>query len=120
MADPVGGTSRPAPIQPSANGHELLPAEWPSQIADTIVDTVGTVRDKTAGPAVRASRAIVYGLAAGILGVVAIVILLILLIRLADNYLPGPLWIVYLLLGGIFTIGGVVLWIQAFRAPAEA
>ena len=120
MADPVGGTSRPAPIQPSANGHELLPAEWPSQIADTIVDTVGTVRDKTAGPAVRASRAIVYGLAAGFLGVVAIVILLILLIRLADNYLPGPLWIVYLLLGGIFTIGGVVLWIQAFRAPAEA
>ena len=30
------------------------------------------------------------------------------------------LWIVYLVLGGIFTIGGIVLWIRAFRAPAEA
>ena len=115
MADPVGGTSRPAPTQTSANGHELVPPEWPTQIADTIVDTVGTVRDKTAGPAVRASRGLVYGLVAGILGVMAVVILLILLIRLADNYLPGPLWIVYLLLGAIFTIGGAVLWIQ--RVP---
>jgi hypothetical protein len=120
MADPLGGTSRPVPTHTSANGHELVPPEWPTQIADTIVDTVGTVRDKTAGPAVRASRGLVYGLVAGILGAMAAVVLLILLIRLADNYLPGPLWIVYLVLGAIFTIGGAVLWIRAFRAPAEA
>jgi hypothetical protein len=120
MADTVGGTSRPTPLDASTNGHELVPVEWPGQIADTIVDTVGTVRDKTAGPAIRASRGLIYGMVAGILGVIAVVVLLILLVRLGDNYLPGPLWIVYLALGALFTVGGIVLWIRAFRAPAEA
>ncbi len=120
MADPSGGTARPAPITHSSNGHELLPPEWPSQIADTVVDTVGKVRDKTTGPAVRASRGVVYALVAGILGVVGVVVLLILLIRLAANYIPGPIWIVYLLLGAVFTVGGIVLWVRAFNAPANA
>lgn len=120
MADPGGGTSRPAPISNGSSAHELLPPEWPSQIADTIVDTVGAVRDKTAGPAVRASRGLVYGLVAAIFGVVAGILLLILLIRLLANYLPGPIWIVYLVLGALFTIGGIVLWVRAFNAPADA
>ena len=119
MADTMGGASRPAPSQASSNEHQLLPPEWPSEITGTIVDSVGKVRDKTTGPAVRASRGLVYGLVAGILGVIALIVLLILAVRVLDNYLPGSVWIVYLGLGALFTLGGVVLWIQAFKAPVE-
>ena len=47
----------------------MIPDEWPAQAADTIVDTIAKVRDKTTKPAIVASRAIVYGLIAAILAV---------------------------------------------------
>jgi len=96
-----------------------LPDQWPTQATDAIVTVVGKVRDRTTGPAITAARAVVYGLFAAVLGVVAAVLAVAMTIRMANNYVPGGIWIVYLVLGAIFTIGGLLLWSKAFAAPPE-
>lgn len=94
-----------------------LPDQWPTQATEAIVSAVGKVRDKTTRPAITAARGAVYGLFAAVLGVVAAVLAIDLVIRLANNYIPGGIWIVYLGLGAIFTIAGLILWRKAFATP---
>ncbi len=94
-----------------------LPDQWPTQATDAIVTTVGKVRDRTTGPAITAARAVVYGLFAAILAVVAAVLAITMTIRLANNYIPGKIWIVYLGLGALLTLGGLFLWSKAFTTP---
>ncbi len=102
---------------PSRTSSGPLPEQWPTQAADTITRVVGQVRDRTTAPAITAARAVVYGLLAAILGVVALVLLITLAVRLGNNYVPGRIWIIYLVLGGLFTVGGVLLWAKAFATP---
>ena len=94
-----------------------LPAEWPAQAADTVVDVIGKVRDKTTRPALIAARALVYGLVAAVVASIALVLFLIVLIRVLDNYVPGPVWWIYLGLAVVFTITGIVL-IRKANSPA--
>jgi hypothetical protein len=90
--------------------------DWPAQAADAIEKAVGNIRDKTTGPALTASRAVVYGTLAGIVGVAALVILIVALVRFIDAYLPGEVWSTYLLLGVVFTVAGALAWARR-RAP---
>ncbi len=103
--------SEPSRLPPSPGG------DWPAQAADTIERLVGTVRDKTTGPALTAARGIVYGTFAALIGIVIVVLTVIGLVRLIDSYLPGEVWATYLLLGGIFLVVGIVLWSR--RNPAQ-
>lgn len=96
----------------------MIPAEWPAQAADTVVDVIGKVRDKTTRPAIIAARALVYGLVAGVVASMALVLSLVVLIRVLDNYVPGPVWWIYLGLCVAFTAGGIVL-IRKANSPAE-
>ena len=59
------------PPAPRSGPGGVIPAEWPAQAADTIVDTIAKVRDKTTKPAIVAARAIVYGLIAAVLSSLA-------------------------------------------------
>ncbi len=86
----------------------MVPAEWPKQAADTVVDTIAKVRDKTTKPAIVASRALVYGIIVAVVGSVALVLLLVGLIRVLNNYVPGQIWTVYLGLSVLFTLTGVI------------
>lgn len=123
MAAPTSGSSKPSGTQhdrhhlPHVNG--VIPAEWPAQAADLVVDTISKVRDKTTKPAIVAARALVYGLLAGIVGVVAFILAMILIVRLWDNYVPGPLWTIYALFFVVFSTGGLVLLRKA-NAPKVA
>jgi len=98
--------------------------DWATQAADTIERAVGTVRDKTTDPALTISRALVYGLFAGIVGVAALVLLAIAAVRLIDVYLPESIfgethtWAAHLLVGAVFAIVGLVLWARR-RTPVE-
>jgi hypothetical protein len=96
----------------------MIPADWPVQAADTVVDVIGKVRDKTTRPALIAARALVYGLVAAVVATIAVVLLLVVLIRVLDNYVPGPVWWIYLGLSVVFTLGGIVL-IRKANAPAD-
>jgi hypothetical protein len=86
--------------------------DWPAQIADTAARLVEQVRNKTTRPAITAARAVVFGLIALSIGVVAVFLLLIGTIRMVNGYLPGKVWTTYLLLGGIFTVAGALLFSQ--------
>ncbi len=64
--------------------------DWPAQTADTIERVVGSVRDKTAGPAISAGRAVVYGVFAGDHRDGRARPLCIAAVRALDVYLPSP------------------------------
>jgi hypothetical protein len=104
MASPTA--ERPV-VSGSASPNGIVPPEWPAQAADTIVDTIDTVRDKTTRPALVAARAVVYGLLAVVVGSVALISLLVGVIRLADNYLPGNIWIIYAVLFAMLSLAGL-------------
>jgi hypothetical protein len=104
-----GGRGPAAPPAPAG--------DLPTQVADTIDRVVGTVRDATTGRALTVARAIVYGTFAAIVSTAVLVTTIVFLVRIIDNYLPGDVWATYLLLGGIFTVCGIVLWSRR-NAPA--
>jgi hypothetical protein len=90
--------------------------DWPAQAADTIERVVGSVRDKTTGPALTVARAVVYGAFATLVGTACLIVLLIGALRVIDSYLPDAvfgedhMWAAYLILGLLLVIGGGVLW----------
>ena len=106
----------------SSNGSSstsVVPAEWPAQAADAVVETISKVRDTTTKPALVASRALVYGIIAAVVGSVAAVLLLVVLIRVLNNYLPGQIWTVYLGLALVFSIPGIVLLRKAHQPAPD-
>ena len=112
-------------MTPYAPGQESG-EDWPAQVADSIENFVGTVRDKTTGPLLAIARAVVYGTFVAVVGLAALVLMVITLVRFVDSYLPDSvfgeehMWATYLLLGLLFTIAGLVLWSRRkTREPRE-
>ncbi|MEM7273932.1 MAG: hypothetical protein AAF547_12680 [Actinomycetota bacterium] len=105
--DPLG------PTETTLDGDQ----DWPAKASATIVQYVGTVRDKTTGPALVASRYAVYAMAMGLIAMVLAVLVLVLLVRLlvvATSLFPfielGETWLAYYILGGLFVLIGAILW----------
>ena len=96
-------------------GNPFTDPNWAADLADTIERVVGNVRDKTTKPLVVATRAVVYGLLAGILGVAAVVLLLAVLTRGLQTLLdlgvsqPRSVYLSYLIVGGLISLGGVLV-----------
>ena len=108
------------PVAPSAAPVAATPPgaqSWPDQATDLIVQTVGTVRDKTTGPAITGARMVVYGTFGVLVAIVAFIIFTILLVRVITVYLTGNrVWTTDLALGAIFSAVGIVLWTKAAKA----
>jgi hypothetical protein len=101
--------------QPPAGAAGMIPAEWPGQAADTIVDVVGKVRDKTTKPALTVARAFVYSALILVGGTVALIMLLIGSIK-ALEHVPGHIWTVYAAFAVAFLFAGSIL-IRKANAP---
>jgi hypothetical protein len=104
-----------APTRPTVPGP---PEDWADQAADTVVKVVDAVREKTTGPVLTAARAIVYGIIGVFAALVALILLTIALVRIVDVYLPGEVWSAYLLIGLVFTIGGLLVWRKRYAPEA--
>jgi hypothetical protein len=91
--------------------------DWAVQTADTIERLVETVRSNTSDRLVSVTRLVVFGLVAAILGTAALVLFAIFAVRILDSYLPGGVWATHLLLGGVFTLIGLLLWQRAWTRP---
>jgi hypothetical protein len=89
--------------------------DWSDQLVDRIVQVVERVRSATTGPLLKVVRAVVYGIIVVGLGLMLVTLLIIALVRLLDQ-LPGGVWLPYLILGGLFTLTGLILWTQRSRA----
>jgi hypothetical protein len=101
-------------------GNPFTDPNWAADIADTIERVVGTVRDRTTKPLVTASRAIVFGLLAAMLGVVAVTLLLIVATRATQALLDiwfrheVSVYLSYFIVGGIICLGGVFVLSRRF------
>lgn len=91
--------------------------DWTVQAADTIETVVGAIRSRTTVPLTTAARVLVFGLLAAVLGATVVVLLTIALIRVVDISVPGAVWSAYLVVGGIFTVGGGLLLRKAATSP---
>jgi hypothetical protein len=100
--------------------------DWSDQAADTVVRAVGTVRDKTTGPALVVVRGVVYGTFAAIVGVASFVVLTIGAIRALDSYLPDAVfgeehtWAAHLIVGLLFVIAGGVLFARRGKGVEQS
>ncbi len=83
-------------------------ADWTVQVADTIESVVNSVRAKTTVPLETVARGLVYGILIVALGTTAMILLTIASVRLLDYVLP--IWAVYAIVGGLFTVGGLFSW----------
>jgi preprotein translocase subunit SecD len=83
-------------------------SEWTTQAADTIEKTVLAIRDRTVGPATRGANYVVYGVFAACCAIVAVLLLAIVLFRVLTYAMP--VWAAWMILGGIFVIGGLFCW----------
>lgn len=92
---------------------------WPAQAADFVEQAVGTVRDRAIEPVEKVARLVVYGLLAGVLGVVALVLVAVGAVRALDELLPSEVWLAHAVVGGIFTLAGVFLWSKRSARPRE-
>ena len=102
-----------------------LPDDWPQQATAKVVDLVDTARTKTSGPAIKVSRAIVYGLVAALLGLLALPLFLIGLTRgvivLVDKMgvdHDKAVWISYAGIGTLMLLIGFLLWSKRPKGAA--
>jgi hypothetical protein len=91
--------------------------DWPAKASATVVRYVGVVRDKTTGPALVASRNLVYIVPIGLISLVLAVLVLVVAVRtlvVVTAYVPGvelgEPWLAYFILGAIFLLAGALLW----------
>lgn len=98
----------------------IIPAEWPAQAADTIVDTITKVRDRTTKPALLAARGLVYGLVAAVVGSISFFLLLLMIVRWYDVWAPGPVWPIYAFFAVVFSAVGLFAFRKANKPrPAD-
>ena len=91
--------------------------DWTVDAVDRIEEVVATVRDKTVVPAQNVTKAVVYGMLTAFFVLTALILASIGVFRLIDVYLPGEVYWAYLLVGGIFVLGGVFCWARRTAPP---
>lgn len=96
-----------------------LPPDWHVLATDKIVSVVDTVKVKSAGPAIKVSRALVFGIMGAIIAFFALLMFLIGLVRALNNFLPSGVWLVYMILGSLFMVVGALLWSKRPRGAAS-
>jgi len=92
-------------------------SDWPQKASQMVVQYVDTVRNKTTGPALVASRYAVYMFVIAIIGIIALILGFILLIRLLiistgklSFVESGQPWLAYFIVGGLCLLVGAFLW----------
>ena len=105
LAGPSDTPPKPGSLGPVG---DWLGGEWPVQAVDRIESVIGGVRRKATGPAIVASRALVYGLVGLLFGAIAGILLRLAALRGLDALLPT--WAVQMIIGGLLYLVGFLGW----------
>ena len=97
----------------------MLPADWDQRAVAKIYDTVEQVRVKSSGPAIGVARAVVFGVLGAVLALLATIIFLIGLVRFLNIVIPEGVWLVYIILGALFSGLGLLMWSKRPRGAAS-
>ena len=101
-------------------GNPLSDPNWAPKRADTVERVVGQVRDKTTKPLLTAYRGLVFGLVAAFGAMFAAVLLVVVAVRGLQALIEigtshaDAVWIGYLVIGVLFTIGGLLMMKKRF------
>lgn len=98
-------------------GNPFTDANWATNVVNLIDKWVGKVRSLLTDNAVKASRAIVFGLLVTAVVLIATPLAVVLLVRFAEVVLSRifrtdhgtTVWISYFVIGGLFTMFGFVM-----------
>ncbi len=85
-------------------------ADWAAQIVDQLESVVNKVKSKTSDPVLSVVRIVFMVFAVAGLGIMTLLLLTIGSVRLANNYLPGDVWVADLVIGLLFLIAGMFVW----------
>lgn len=92
------------------------PADMVTGLVDRVLDTIDRVREVGTENAIRAVRALVFGLVAVIFLIAALIFFVVVVVRLADAYLPigtgvgDAAWAAHLYVGGSLAVLGFGFW----------
>jgi hypothetical protein len=104
-------------------GNPLTDPQWAGDFADTVERVVGQVRERATTPAVHIARGVVYGIIAGMLGIVAVTLLIVGATRGLQELLDAvvsrgqAVYLSYLIVGGILCLAGALFLRK--RHPTE-
>jgi hypothetical protein len=113
MVTPATPGARPNPTAPATE------ADWTVHIADTIDSVIDSVRNKTVVLETIA-RGIVYGVLIAVVGTATLILATIALVRVLTA-IPGvEVWMIYGVLGTIFTLAGLVCWRKRRPKPSAS
>jgi hypothetical protein len=85
-------------------------SDWTTDAANAIDNAVGIVRERTVEPVQSVVRVVTYGLLAGLILVPAATMSTIAAFRLLVIATGNTAWAAWLILGGIFVLGGWFCW----------
>lgn len=94
--------------------------DWAAQLTGKVEDVVSLVRDRTVRPAATAVRYLIFGLIALAVGTLVAILGSVFSLRILDTEVPAfrnRVWASYLVLAGIFWIGGLLL--SKMRHPRD-
>jgi hypothetical protein len=96
-------------------------AQWQARVVDTIEDVVSGVHDRVIRPLLLVARAVVFGIIVATMALVMGILFSVAVVRLLDVYaFRGRVWASDATVGGLLTVGGVVLWtLRRSRGDAE-
>ena len=101
-------------VEPAAHSTLVTAANPEGDLATKATQKIVGVVDKlssvSAKPLTTLARALVFGFLGLALVLAALVLLTIGALRLLDVYLPEDVWAAHLLLGSLFTLGGLFVW----------
>jgi len=90
--------------------------DWVTQVLDRLDGLIDLVRSKTTSPIAFVARVLVYGLLAAVMGTAALTLVVVMLVRVADIAIPEDVWLTHLILGALFSLGGLLAWRRAASA----
>ena len=108
-------------------GNPFTDPNWSTNLADTLEYWVGRLRTVTTDHAVKASRALVFGVVVVMALATATPLLIVLLMRLTETVVSRvartdhgtTVWITDLVLAALFLVAGFVTLRRRHRQPAD-
>jgi hypothetical protein len=120
MDDASAAAGPPSAGGAGAAAGPLAGAEWPARLADQVESVVTALHDKVVRPLLIVARAVVFGLVVAAMALVIAVLSSIAVVRLLDTYAFGRrVWASDLVVGGFFTLVGLVAWSRRRAGQAE-
>jgi hypothetical protein len=105
---------------PNAPAYNALVGDWPTKATDAVETLVALLRDKTVRPATLIARVVIFSIIIFAAAVTTVTLLAITLIRVLTIYVfDGRVWAADLLVGLLFSAGGVVAWMQRTQPLVE-